>query len=94
MTDVSTDGSGSDETALNETALAERALFEEFRRSGRRRVRNQIVEEYMGLAIHIAQRYNSGPGRDDVTVVRPWWHSASVLAEVVRSARAALRANP
>lgn len=43
----------------------ETALFEEFRATGRRRVRNRIVEEYMGLAIHIAQRYNSGPGRDD-----------------------------
>jgi RNA polymerase sigma-B factor len=43
----------------------ERGLFEEFRRHGRRSVRNRIVEDYMGLAIHIAQRYNSGPGRDD-----------------------------
>jgi RNA polymerase sigma-B factor len=43
----------------------ERELFEDFRRSGRRGARNRIVEEYMGLAIHIAQRYNSGPGRDD-----------------------------
>ena len=43
----------------------EHALFEEFRRTGRRSVRNRIVEEYMGLAVHIAQRYNSGPGRDN-----------------------------
>lgn len=43
----------------------ENELFERFRRTGRRGVRNQIVEEYMGLAIHIAQRYNSSAGRDD-----------------------------
>ncbi len=40
-------------------------LFEEFRRSGRRSVRNRIVERYMGLAIHIAKRYNVSVGRDD-----------------------------
>ena len=40
-------------------------LFHELRRTGRRRVRNRIVEEYMGLAIHIARRYNAGVGRDD-----------------------------
>mgnify|MGYP000904961586 CR=1 FL=1 len=40
-------------------------LFLEFRRTGRRSVRNRIVEEYMGLAIHIARRYNAGVGRDD-----------------------------
>jgi RNA polymerase sigma-B factor len=40
-------------------------LFLEFRRSGRRGTRNRIVEEYMGLAIHIARRYNAGVGRDD-----------------------------
>ena len=40
-------------------------IFLELRRTGRRRVRNRIVEEYMGLAIHIARRYNAGVGRDD-----------------------------
>jgi RNA polymerase sigma-B factor len=40
-------------------------LFLEFRRTGRRGTRNRIVEEYMGLAIHIARRYNAGVGRDD-----------------------------
>lgn len=44
---------------------ADDALFEEFKRTGRRRLRNQIVEEYMGLAIHIARRYHAGAGRDD-----------------------------
>jgi RNA polymerase sigma-B factor len=39
--------------------------FVEFRRSGRRRLRNRIVEEHMGLAVHIAKRFNSGAGRDD-----------------------------
>lgn len=41
------------------------ALFEEFARTGRRRLRNQIVEQHMGLAVHIAKRYNSRAGRDD-----------------------------
>jgi RNA polymerase sigma-B factor len=40
-------------------------LFIEFQRTGRRGLRNRIVEEYMGLAIHIARRYNAGVGRDD-----------------------------
>ena len=40
-------------------------LFEEFRRSGRRRIRNQIVEQHMGLAVHIAKRYSGSVGRDD-----------------------------
>ncbi len=40
-------------------------LFEEFARTGKRRIRNQIVEQHMGLAIHIAKRYNARAGRDD-----------------------------
>lgn len=40
-------------------------LFVEFRRTGRRHLRNRIVEDHMGLAIHIAKRFNGGPGRDD-----------------------------
>lgn len=40
------------------------ALFEEYRRSGRRSVRNRIVEEHMGLAIHIAQRFDHRSRRD------------------------------
>jgi RNA polymerase sigma-B factor len=40
-------------------------LFHELRRTGRRRIRNQIVEQHMGLAIHIAKRYNASAGRDD-----------------------------
>lgn len=41
------------------------ALFEELARTGRRRTRNRIVEEHMGLAVHIAKRYNARAGRDD-----------------------------
>lgn len=40
-------------------------LFRAFRRSGRRRTRNQLVERHMGLAVHIAKRYHAGSGRDD-----------------------------
>jgi RNA polymerase sigma-B factor len=40
-------------------------LFEEFARTGRRRVRNQIVEQHLGLAVHIAKRFNPRGGRDD-----------------------------
>lgn len=40
-------------------------LFEELVRTGRRGVRNQIVEQHMGLAVHIAKRYNARAGRDD-----------------------------
>jgi len=40
-------------------------LFDEFVRTGKRRTRNRIVEEHMGLAIHIAKRYSARAGRDD-----------------------------
>ena len=39
-------------------------LFEEYRRSGRRSVRNRIVEEHMGLAIHIARGFENRSRRD------------------------------
>jgi RNA polymerase sigma-B factor len=39
--------------------------FVELRRTGRRRLRNRIVEDHMGLAVHIAKRFNGGAGRDD-----------------------------
>lgn len=41
-------------------------LFEEYRRTGRRSTRNRIVEEHMGLAIHIARGFEnrSRPDRD------------------------------
>lgn len=40
-------------------------LFRELRRTGRRRLRNRIVEDHMGLAVHIAKRFHGGAGRDD-----------------------------
>ena len=39
-------------------------LFEEYRRSGRRSIRNRIVEEHMGLAIHIARGFENRSRRD------------------------------
>lgn len=45
-------------------------LFREFTTSGRRSVRNQLVERHMGLAAHIAQRYGrSGRPDDDLRQV-------------------------
>jgi RNA polymerase sigma-B factor len=44
----------------------ELALFEELRRTGRRSLRNQLVELHMGLAIHIARSFDNRarPDRD------------------------------
>jgi len=39
-------------------------LFEEYRRTGRRSLRNRIVEEHMGLAIHIARGFENRSRRD------------------------------
>ena len=39
-------------------------LFEEYRRTGRRSIRNRIVEEHMGLAIHIARGFDNRSRRD------------------------------
>ena len=45
-------------------------LFREFARSGRRSVRNRLVERHMGLAAHIAKRYQrSGTNDDDLRQV-------------------------
>ena len=43
----------------------EAELFARFRSTGDRRVRNEIVERHLGLAIHIAQRYTAGRSNDD-----------------------------
>ncbi len=43
-------------------------LFEEFRRTGRRRLRNELVERHLGLAVHIAKRFQVR-SRDDVEQV-------------------------
>jgi RNA polymerase sigma-B factor len=40
-------------------------LFEEWRRTGRRELRNELVEMHIGLAIHIARRFDRGPRRDE-----------------------------
>lgn len=40
-------------------------LFREFVSTGRRSVRNQLVERHMGLAAHIAQRFARAGARDD-----------------------------
>lgn len=40
-------------------------LFEEWRRSGKRSIRNELVEMHIGLAIHIARRFDRGPRRDE-----------------------------
>lgn len=40
-------------------------LFREFVATGKRRLRNQLVERHMGLAAHIAKRYSRAGRRDD-----------------------------
>ena len=48
----------------------EDALFAEFRRTGSRRLRNELVERHMGLAAHVAQRFGRrGPSDDDLRQV-------------------------
>jgi RNA polymerase sigma-B factor len=39
-------------------------LFDEYKRTGRRSTRNRIVEAHMGLAIHIARRFDGRTRRD------------------------------
>lgn len=52
------------------TDLDDLELFREFTASGRRSLRNQLVERHMGLAAHIAQRYGrSGRPDDDLRQV-------------------------
>jgi len=40
-------------------------LFRDFQRTGRRALRNELVERHMGLAAHIAQRYGRSAAHDD-----------------------------
>jgi RNA polymerase sigma-B factor len=48
----------------------EDALFVEFRRTGSRRLRNELVERHMGLAAHVARRFGRrGPSDDDLRQV-------------------------
>jgi RNA polymerase sigma-B factor len=44
----------------------ELALFREYRATGSRATRNELVERYMGLAVHIAKRYRRPGSEDDV----------------------------
>lgn len=44
--------------------------FGEYRRTGDRRVRNELIEQHMGLAEHLARRYrNRGQAADDLNQV-------------------------
>jgi len=48
----------------------EDALFRQFRRTGSRRIRNDLVERHMGLAAHVARRFGRrGPSDDDLRQV-------------------------
>lgn len=65
-TDRSTQGRG---TSSSQRAQ-EDALFREFRRTGSRRIRNELVERHMGLAAHVARRFGRrGPSDDDLRQV-------------------------
>ena len=44
-------------------------LFQRFRATGSRRLRNELVERHVGLAIHIARRFAGGRSDDDVRQV-------------------------
>lgn len=44
-------------------------LFVQYRSSGRRSIRNRIVEQHIGLAVHIAKRLASGRGNEDIEQV-------------------------
>jgi RNA polymerase sigma-B factor len=44
---------------------ADDELFQEFHRTGKRNLRNLLVERHMGLAAHIARRFSPAGARDD-----------------------------
>ena len=57
-------------TGPSDDDLHEVELFREFAATKSRRVRNQLVEQYIGLAVHIAKRFaRPGMGDDDVRQV-------------------------
>lgn len=63
---------GSDDvvSAASEQRAREDLLFREFRRTGSRRIRNDLVERHMGLAAHVARRFGRrGPSDDDLRQV-------------------------
>jgi RNA polymerase sigma-B factor len=47
------------------TSVDDEELFVEFRRNPRRKLRNEIVERHIGLAVHIARRFSPSNTRDD-----------------------------
>ena len=50
--------------------LAQRAKFLEYRRSGDRRLRNELIETHQGLAVHLARRFaNRGEPIEDLQQV-------------------------
>ena len=56
MVDEPSDTGGRAEIARDQRD-EEDALFREFRRTGSRRIRNDLVERHMGLAAHVARRF-------------------------------------
>jgi RNA polymerase sigma-B factor len=51
-------------------ALDDRELFRTFRANGRRSTRNELVERHMGLAVHVAKRFDRrGVNADDLRQV-------------------------
>jgi RNA polymerase sigma-B factor len=52
--------------AAARTAVDEEQLFRAYAQTRDRRLRNEIVEEYMGLAAHIAQRFKRVGSDDDI----------------------------
>jgi RNA polymerase sigma-B factor len=62
--------SNGDAGAGPEQRREEDALFRELRRTGSRRIRNELVERHMGLAAHVARRFGRrGPSDDDLRQV-------------------------
>lgn len=68
--DAGDDGRGIEDRAAGDQRAEEDALFREFRRTGSRRIRNDLVERHMGLAAHVARRFGRrGPSDDDLRQV-------------------------
>ncbi len=68
--DAGDDGRGIEDRAVGDQRAEEDALFRQFRRTGSRRIRNDLVERHMGLAAHVARRFGRrGPSDDDLRQV-------------------------
>lgn len=68
------DDAALDDAALEDTSSppiedAEAERFREYRRTRRRSLRNRIVEDHLGLAVHIARRYSSDRTDEDLRQV-------------------------